>query len=332
LLTCIRLADNVMSGSNKRTLNGQPLAQKRVRFNEPKDSRSCKENNESSVNVRYSNKSTKSNPPVHVEIPVKKEEKRKYSFDIGHYGSEINQTQKRTELRAFNKIGAGINWNGNPINMVMRGILVNWMTEVVEEYHLRRISLFLAVSFLNRFLQSTNEIHRHLLQLVGITCLWVAAKFEEVEVPDLDEFVYITDNTYTSAEIISTERFILVKLEYDLATVTTEHFLYRYLEVGEVLFEAPVIHAKFFAELSLTHYPLSKQYLPSLIAASIVCAVKHIHNLQPIITPQFLSYTEFQSEQLVNCVKHLLYCFKHLAAQPSALVERYKLEKISVLR
>lgn len=79
------------------------------------------------------------------------------------------------QKRFFDKIGQGIEWEGNPINQAMRSILVNWLTEVVDEYKMRTQTLFLSVSYLDRFLQSTNEIHRHLLQLVGVTCLWIAA-------------------------------------------------------------------------------------------------------------------------------------------------------------
>ena len=36
---------------------------------------------------------------------------------------------------------------------------------------------------------------RSKLQLVGVTCMLIAAKFEEIHPPAVDEFVYISDNT-----------------------------------------------------------------------------------------------------------------------------------------
>ena len=46
-----------------------------------------------------------------------------------------------------------------------------------------------------RFL-SQNSVQRGKLQLVGVTALMIAAKFEEIFPPPIKEFVYITDNTY----------------------------------------------------------------------------------------------------------------------------------------
>lgn len=259
------------------------------------------------------------------------ESKKKFSFDSKPYSNDVHASQFLTEKRFFAKVGNGIIWEGNPINPAMRSILVNWLTEVVEEYKMRSQTLFLAVCYLDRFLQSTKEIHRHLLQLVGVTCLWIAAKFEEIDVPDVEEFVYITDNTYTAQEIISTERYILNKLDYDLACVTIENFLYRFLEVGGVPVENSfvILHAKFIAELSLTCYPITKMYHPSLLAASIVCIVKQANNIHPVCSQQFLHYTNCSKEQLVPCIQHLTFTSKSLVAHPSptALVEKYKKEK-----
>jgi len=256
-------------------------------------------------------------------------ESRISSLDCKPYSFDVHLSQIRTEKRFFSKVGNGIVWEENHINPAMRSILVNWLAEVVDEYHMKSQTLFLSVMYLDRFLQTTNEIQRHLLQLVGVTCLWIAAKFEEVDVPDVDEFVYITDDTYNSQEIISTERFILNKLNYDLACVTVENFLYRYLEVAGILPEQDqiIIHAKFIAEISLTYYPINKMYRPSQIAASIVCIVKHAYGLTPVCSQQFLSYTSYTKEVLMPCINHIIYAYKNIIMQQTALVEKYKKEQ-----
>ena len=77
----------------------------------------------------------------------------------------------------------------------MRGILIDWLVEVAEEYRLEAETLYLAVNYIDRFLSQV-PVNRSKLQLVGVTCMLVAAKYEEIHPPAVDEFVYISDNTY----------------------------------------------------------------------------------------------------------------------------------------
>ena len=56
------------------------------------------------------------------------------------------------------------------INPVMRSILVDWLVEVAQEYKLVSDTLFLAVSFLDRFL-SVVPTKRNRLQLVRLSFL-----------------------------------------------------------------------------------------------------------------------------------------------------------------
>lgn len=56
----------------------------------------------------------------------------------------------------------------------MRGILVDWLVEVAEEYKLLTDTLYLSVSYIDRFL-STNKVTRHKLQLVGVASMFIAS-------------------------------------------------------------------------------------------------------------------------------------------------------------
>ena len=44
-------------------------------------------------------------------------------------------------------------------------------------------------------------VQRSKLQLVGAACMFIAAKYEEIYPPDVSEFVYITDDTYTKRQV-----------------------------------------------------------------------------------------------------------------------------------
>ena len=63
--------------------------------------------------------------------------------------------------------------------------------------------------------------------------MYLASKFEEIVPPELSEFVYITDDTYTQSQIVRMERMILKVLDFNLAAPTAHNFLLRYLKASE---------------------------------------------------------------------------------------------------
>ena len=82
----------------------------------------------------------------------------------------------------------------------MRAILVDWLVEVADEFRMDPQTLYLAMSITDHFLSSM-LVTRSKLQLVGITSLYIAAKLEEIYPPQLGEFAYITDNTYSKQQV-----------------------------------------------------------------------------------------------------------------------------------
>ena len=45
------------------------------------------------------------------------------------------------------------------------------------------------------------SVMRSKLQLVGAASMYLAAKFEEIYPPEVADFVYITDDTYTKLQV-----------------------------------------------------------------------------------------------------------------------------------
>ena len=86
------------------------------------------------------------------------------------------------------------------ITNAMRSILVDWLVEVSDEFHLDTQTLFLAVSYTDRYL-SCVSVMRSKLQLVGTASMYLSSKFEEIYPPDIGEFAYITDDTYTKRQV-----------------------------------------------------------------------------------------------------------------------------------
>ena len=63
------------------------------------------------------------------------------------------------------------------INSVMRAILVDWIVEVHLKFRLTPETLYLAINIIDRYLER-EQVERKRLQLVGVTALLVACKFE----------------------------------------------------------------------------------------------------------------------------------------------------------
>ena len=58
-----------------------------------------------------------------------------------------------------------------------------------------------------------------------MAALLIASKYEEIYVPELNDFVFISDSAFTKEEILQMERQILVKLEFNLTMFSSYRFL-----------------------------------------------------------------------------------------------------------
>lgn len=79
-----------------------------------------------------------------------------------------------------------------------------------------------------------HPVPRNRLQLVGVTSMLVASKYEEMYAPEVADFVYITDNAYTKQEIRNMENLILKTLDFSLGKPLCLHFLRRNSKAGQV--------------------------------------------------------------------------------------------------
>ncbi|XP_030072694.1 G1/S-specific cyclin-E2 [Microcaecilia unicolor] len=122
----------------------------------------------------------------------------------------------------------------------MRAILLDWLMEVCEVYTLHRESFYLAQDFFDRFMSTQSDISKNLLQLIGITCLFIASKLEEIYPPKLQEFAYVTDGACTEDDIVHMELIVLKALKWELCPVTIISWLNLYLQVDS-LKDAPKV-------------------------------------------------------------------------------------------
>ncbi|XP_027368331.1 cyclin-A1-1-like [Abrus precatorius] len=213
------------------------------------------------------------------------------------------------------------------INVSMRAILIDWLVEVAEEYRLVPDTLYLTVNYIDRYL-SGNAMNRQRLQLLGVASMMIASKYEEICAPQVEEFCYITDNTYLKEEVLQMESAVLNYLKFEMTAPTIKCFLRRFVgaakDVTEVLSLQLECLTNYIAELSLLEYSMLC-YAPSLIAASAIFLARFI--LFPSKKPwnsTLQHYTLYQPSDLCACVKdlHRLCCNSHDSNLP-AIREKY---------
>ncbi|KAJ9525418.1 hypothetical protein QJQ45_003183 [Haematococcus lacustris] len=185
------------------------------------------------------------------------------------------------------------------VNSKMRAILIDWLVEVAEEYKLCADTLYLTVNYIDRFL-SLYPVQRSQLQLVGVVCMWIAAKYEEIYPPNVTDFCYITDNTYSKEQMVQMEETILKRLSYELTVPTAKTFLRRLLQVCN---PDELLHylSNYLTELSLLDHSTAMVFLPSEVAAASV----YLANLMLKRVPwdgTLRHYSGYCPSDINNCV------------------------------
>ncbi len=147
----------------------------------------------------------------------------------------------------------------------LRGVLVDWLVEVHTRFHLLPETIFLAINIVDRFL-SARVVELEKLQLVGVTAMFIASKYEEVLSPHVQNFKHVADDSFTEEDILKAERFVLAALNYDLSYPNPMNFLRRISKADNYDIQTRTL-GKYLLEISLLDHNFMK-YHPSHIAAA----------------------------------------------------------------
>jgi hypothetical protein len=188
------------------------------------------------------------------------------------------------------------------INEKMFTILIDWLIEVHSKFEMCMETLFLTHQVITRYLTKVKTIRRSRLQLVGITALYMCAKYEEVDIPEIKDMVYICDKAYTKDEVMEMEWEIMREFNFNLLFVPTTFTFVSILTFFHTHVNDDTIKCIcYLCELSLLKECFLK-YKPSVIASSAIAIARDVQNA-PLMWPKTLSFhTNYTILDLQNCI------------------------------
>ncbi|PWZ21357.1 Cyclin-B1-3 [Zea mays] len=178
----------------------------------------------------------------------------------------------------------------------MRAILIDWIIEVQYRLTLMPETLYLTVYIIDQYL-SMESVPRKELQLVGISAMLIASKYEEIWAPLVKDLMCLCDNAFTRDQVLTKEKAILDRLHWNLTVPTMYMFIVRYLKAAMCDTELENM-AFFYSELALVHYAMLV-YPPSVTAAAAVYAARSTLGMNPPWTDILEHHTGLAEPQLL---------------------------------
>ncbi|MQL87832.1 hypothetical protein Taro_020388, partial [Colocasia esculenta] len=175
--------------------------------------------------------------------------------------------------------------------------------QVHYKFDLMDETLFLTVNIIDRFLARQTVIRKK-LQLVGVTAMLLACKYEEVSVPIVEDLIIICDRAYTRAEILEMEKLMVNTLQFNMSVPTPYVFMRRFLKAAESDKQLELL-SFFIIELCLVEYEMLK-FQPSLLAAASIytaqCCIKKFKHWTRTIE----LHTSYSEDQLLACSRMMV--------------------------
>ncbi|KAI2810661.1 hypothetical protein RDWZM_002424 [Blomia tropicalis] len=217
-----------------------------------------------------------------------------YAYEIFQYLKQKEQTMKTVKYMH----------NQTELTDKMRMVLVDWMVEVQQTFELNHETLYLGVKFVDHFLMRS-PVTRNQFQLVGLTALFIACKFDERVYPVIDDFIYISDDAFNRGDFIRMEIEMLKTLQFNLNFPLSYSFLRRYARCSSLSIETLTL-ARYILETSLLDYTIIDELDSKLAAAALLLALK-MRSLSWNKTLEFYSgYNETELNKLMVHLNNLI--------------------------
>lgn len=193
--------------------------------------------------------------------------------------------------------------NHPELSVHMRGVVVDWLVVLQDNYELNHETLYLAVRIMDSFLAHTKKrISKQQFQLVAATAIFVSAKLEERMPPPIDELLYACDNSYTGVELVEMELDICRATEFNFNLPLSYSFLRRFAKCLKLPMDLLTL-ARYILEVSLMSVEFTTEKESLLAAGALRLAL--IVSGRREWTRTHEHYTGYNVEQLAPFCRRL---------------------------
>lgn len=210
--------------------------------------------------------------------------------------------------------------NQDELKWEMRSVLIDWVVQVHSRFNLLPETLFLTVNYIDRFL-SKRKVSLSRFQLVGAVALFIAAKYEEINCPTIQEVAYMADNAYSIDDFLKAERFMIDVLQFDMGWPGPMSFLRRTSKADDYDYETRTL-AKYFLEITIMESRFVASQ-PSWLAAGAHYLSRKILN-RGNWTELHVYYSGYTESQLKPLAEVLLQNCQHAEENHKAIFEKYQ--------
>ena len=209
---------------NQNYMNIIPIEQERNEFLDLSDSPSYI-NTQSPKNFQNSSDNNSINFNLDINNNNQIQAKQHSIYDLDFYQNLllVNKGYKKIN---FQKI-----FKNQPLaNFEERLNTLLWMMKICEEFAFKRDTYHFSCFYfdLYLFLSKDKIENKNELKLIGITCISISAKIEEVQIPKLVEYAESIDDCYKIEDIINIEKKICGTLGWKLIPMTLSSWLNWY--------------------------------------------------------------------------------------------------------
>jgi len=209
------------------------------------------------------------------------------------------------------------------VTIAHRIALVSWLVDTHYTWNLSEETLFLTISFLDRFMaKKADALRISYLRVIGTICLNICSKYEDIHPFCLKDVREVCPK-WSVDDIAIFEAALLTEMNFNVSVPTPLFFLKHYIRIAaqdaELFCATEALLAEYLITLALHCADLYTDNKPSVIAATALYIARRRFDAHPLWTENLRRVSNFSPESSRG-ILDLLYDFWKAASKSSASV------------